>query len=314
MKCPGKIRIRQETGIIVTGLLITLYLILWPRRVPSQWELSPLWEEDNKEHKNPHNYPYLANPRDTVCEGDVDLLILVASARKHSDRREAIRDTWGSSQLLQTKVVFILGTSKVGGSELELDRQIKEEVDTYNDLIQEDFVDSYLNLTLKTVAGLKWSAIFCPQTKFLMKTDDDIYVNTEYLLDFLQENHKHSTGLITGCIKNGPAGAAAPLSPSGMVFKSPHPSFTAGAGYLISGDLVERLYLASLSLRLIRVEDAFVTGHCAKKIGLSPRHQDGFSCGQLVNEDCHMDQLFTGHKVSPDRMRTIHNKLGNGLC
>ena len=29
--------------------------------------------------------------------------------------------------------------------------------------------------------GLKWSAIFCPQAKYVMKTDDDIFVNIPLL-------------------------------------------------------------------------------------------------------------------------------------
>ena len=46
--------------------------------------------------------------------------------------------------------------------------------------------------------GLKWSAIFCPQAKHVMKTDDDIFVNVPLLhgADLGQER-------IIGCIKNG---------------------------------------------------------------------------------------------------------------
>ena len=50
------------------------------------------------------------------------------------------------------------------------------------------FQDTYRNLTLKTVMGLKWSAIFCPQAKFVMKTDDDIFVNLPFLHDAIAKN------------------------------------------------------------------------------------------------------------------------------
>ena len=43
------------------------------------------------------------------------------------------------------------------------------------------FQDTYHNLTLKTIMGLKWMAIFCPQAEFVLKTDDDIYVNVDLL-------------------------------------------------------------------------------------------------------------------------------------
>ena len=47
--------------------------------------------------------------------------------------------------------------------------------------------DTYTNLTLKTVMGLKWGAIFCPQAKYVMKTDDDIFINVPLLHRALQE-------------------------------------------------------------------------------------------------------------------------------
>ena len=43
------------------------------------------------------------------------------------------------------------------------------------------FQDIYYNLTLKTVMGLKWTSIYCNQAKYIMKTDDDIFVNIPLL-------------------------------------------------------------------------------------------------------------------------------------
>ena len=93
------------------------------------------------------------------------------------------------------------------------------------------------------------------------------------------------------------------------------PQFTAGAGYLIPGRFVSQLYLASLDTKIIPVEDAYTTGFCAKKIGLHPPQNDfRFSCGQLVETDCEMVKKITGHKVTPDRMFSIFEKLSNNLC
>ena len=88
------------------------------------------------------------------------------------------------------------------------------------------------------------------------------------------------------------------------------PEFTAGAGYLLPGNFVHNLYLASLSTKFIPVEDAFTTGYCAIKIGLHPPINDRrFSCGQLVIKDCDMIGRFTGHKVTPERMFSIYEQL-----
>ena len=72
--------------------------------------------------------------------------------------------------------------------------------------------------------------------------------------------------MITGCVKNGPGGAPQPLAPHGLPFKTVHPLFTAGAGYVLSGDLLGPLYLASLDIKIVRVEDAFLTGYCARAV------------------------------------------------
>ena len=78
--------------------------------------------------------------------------------------------------------------------------------------------------------------------------------------------------VITGCVKNDPNGPMKPLAAGGQAapplpFKSVHPLFMAGAGYVVSGDLLTPLYTASLDIRLVRVEDAFLTGYCARRVG-----------------------------------------------
>ena len=46
------------------------------------------------------------------------------------------------------------------------------EADTYNDVVIEDFQDTYPNLTLKSTFMLKWLTGRCSHAKFVMKVDD----------------------------------------------------------------------------------------------------------------------------------------------
>ncbi len=161
--------------------------------------------------------------------------------------------------------------------------------------------------------GLKWSAIFCPQAKFVMKTDDDIFVNLPLLRDALAA---FSPDRIVGCIKNG-AGGFQPAVNADMLPAMPpaHPHFTAGAGYVIPGRLVQDLYVASLHTKFFPVEDVFTTAHCARRIGAHPpTHDARFSCGQMVTDACQMEAMFTGHKVSPEAqfevMEALHQPGG----
>jgi len=323
----GKIEVKfHPIFLICTLLAIYLYLLYNGLQINQDetpltkyWTNSPLWIEDSKAHKNPHKFPYIYNPEEKICgspkeNSKIDLLIMVASGLKNTERRRSIRETWGSKTLLEKhrmKLIFLVGTTEKSDPEMEI--ELKTEKENYEDLVREDFLDSYQNLTLKTLGGIKWAAIFCPQTKWAMKTDDDMYLNIRNLSQHL--NSLDNTKLITGCIKNGPQGAPQPVGVLPGAFRSVHPPFTAGAGYVISGDLIQPLFLASLDTKLIRVEDAFLTGYCASKLpGLERKHHAKFSCGQLVTKDCDMKEMLTGHKITPQRMKDIHWKLERGKC
>ena len=60
---------------------------------------------------------------------------------------------------------------------------MKEENDRHGDILQESFHDSYNNLTIKSIFILKYfvRAAKYFENKFLLKTDDDSFINLEVL-------------------------------------------------------------------------------------------------------------------------------------
>lgn len=140
---------------------------------------------------NPHEYAYLINPEFGVCtrenQGEnLTLLAFVLSSRNHFRHRELIRQTWSNRMLFpQMRVVFLLG-SDLTSSDSQLEAQIRKENKKYGDLVQESFMDSYYNLTLKTVMGIKWVASYCSNVKYALKVDDDVIVNPYSLLPYLK--------------------------------------------------------------------------------------------------------------------------------
>ena len=54
---------------------------------------------------------------------------------------------------------------------------LEEENGIHNDLVQGDFLDTYHNLSYKAVMGYMWVAEFCSQADFVVKTDDDLFVD-----------------------------------------------------------------------------------------------------------------------------------------
>ncbi|KAF5288255.1 hypothetical protein FQA39_LY04023, partial [Lamprigera yunnana] len=108
------------------------------------------------------------------------LLILIHSAPKNYDRRKSIRETWGSKRD-RIAVFFMLGTVK----ETLVQNKLEDENESHNDIIQGSFLDIYRNMTYKHVMTLKYAVYHCPQAKYILKTDDDVFVNIPTMLDFL---------------------------------------------------------------------------------------------------------------------------------
>lgn len=92
---------------------------------------------------------------------------------------------------------------------------IEEENSLHHDMIQGSFVDSYHNMTYKFVMGLKWVNHFCPTAQFILKTDDDIFVDIVQLISNLRAlismnyyysitYHKRITELAGNQLNHGP--------------------------------------------------------------------------------------------------------------
>ncbi|CAF2046629.1 unnamed protein product [Rotaria magnacalcarata] len=132
---------------------------------------------------NPHNFSYILNPNWTVCQDKVYIIVYVHSNPVYYQRRVLIRETWATRNLFpEIRLVFMLGQT----IDNKIMQAVKFENDLYQDIVQEDFLDSYRNLTHKAVMALKWISTYCSQASYILKTDDDMIVNTFMLLKHLK--------------------------------------------------------------------------------------------------------------------------------
>lgn len=141
---------------------------------------------------NPHNFSYILNPAFSVCDNDnssIYILVYVHSGPSNYQRRMVMRETWATRTLFpDLRIVFMVGQTL----DKNVMKAIEYENEMYRDIVQEDFIDSYKNLTYKGVMALKWIATYCPKATYVLKVDDDIVVNTFTLINHLKFLDKHT--------------------------------------------------------------------------------------------------------------------------
>lgn len=248
------------------------------------------------------------------------------------------------------RVVFLLGHTKndspmggggADGSGNETQTRLQQEAEQYDDIILENFIDSYNNLTIKSVMALKWitrNKCF-QQAAFFMKCDDDTFVNVPNLLQFLlggtvplynetldyYDSHSYLT-LSTMNRLNATANfmvgymfCRAPVlgdvkskwyMPYYMYPQDRYPTYLSGSGYLMSMDVVPQLYQASLNTSLVYLEDVYVTGMCAEKANIKRHHHPLFNYGKFKH-NCTLKGMISLHKLKNDDMYAAYNFVTN---
>ena len=272
---------------------------------------------------NPHNYELVLNPAKQVCNDDLFLLVYVHTAPAHYKRRAAIRDSWGNThniQDLNIKVVFLLGRS----TDQALDEAIAFESDMYGDIVQEAFIDSYRNLTYKAIMGLKWVSFHCLTAKFVLKVDDDIFVNMFNVINHLQtlqkyEESQHVQGLLLCLVWYRMKVVRDPKSKwylSKSEFAHDYfPTYCSGSAFVMTTDVIKSMYNASQFTPFFWVDDFYVTGLLAQKVGVvHKKFNSVYSLGPSTFMDKFSDETkwrtYTfGHVHSLNNMITVWRKV-----
>jgi hypothetical protein len=115
---------------------------------------------------------------------DLDLFVNLWIRVGHFELRETIRKTWANRTLFPTmNVGFILGSSE----NATINSMVEEESRKYGDIIQGSFIDSYRNLTFKSLTAWRWITHACMHASYFLKLDDDVFLMTARLLNFLNK-------------------------------------------------------------------------------------------------------------------------------
>uniref|UniRef100_A0A8C6V1F7 Hexosyltransferase n=1 Tax=Neogobius melanostomus TaxID=47308 RepID=A0A8C6V1F7_9GOBI len=259
--------------------------------------------------------PYLINqPAKCAGKDDILLLLFVKSSPENGDRRRAIRETWADEAHIRTeldanvKVVFVLGVHPVKEERSSVQKGLEVENMLSEDLIQQDFKDTFHNLTTKLVMQYHWASTYCPKAKFVMSADDDVFVHMPNMVRYLK-SVEQARSFWVGHVHRGAPPIRRKESKyyvSSELYPWPsYPDYTSGSGYVVSGDVAVQIHHAMQVLNSSMYIDDVFMGMCAGAIGVSPQDHEYFAGeAKAVTHPCIYARMITSHGHVED-MRTL---------
>ena len=135
-----------------------------------------------------------------ICNGNrTGISIFITIRANDFYQRQILPTTWVEyARLKGICVYFLIGRVK--------DKKIQDKnyLDSreHQDVIQGNFIDHYYNFTLKSISLLRWANTHCKQDHFIIKVDDDVIFQIDWLLEnnylFKEGNIKHKQSRFKG--------------------------------------------------------------------------------------------------------------------
>lgn len=256
-----------------------------------------------------------ARPHPELCPslGDsLKIMIFIMSAPSHTEARNAIRLTWGHYGFRKDiSMAFFLGLT----NDPKIQKSVESEDTLYGDIIRGNFMDSYSNLTLKTISMLEWVDNYCPNVNRVLKTDDDMFINVPQLLKFVDKRAKDNRTIYGKVAKKNPPKRTTKskyyVSPKQYAQKY-FPDFTTGPCYLMTTDCVTGLYRQALTRPYVRLEDVYITGIIAQQLGITRIHAAEFYNKKVALHPCNVQRGISIHMVRFSEQFDLWKKLLDG--
>lgn len=254
-------------------------------------------------------------------DSNLFLLVLVMSGAGRTsflEQRNAIRSTWlmntPNLNPLKWKHVFLIGRS----NDLEIDSAIHREAHYYNDILVFNFTDNYKNLIIKVFSGFRW-AFMQANSRFILKADDDVFVNIPHLISWLnligsERAEKFYGGRVYG--NGAPVRRQNGTELSNIVSKDCFPEerfppYSAGPFYVVSWNIIPSLFRGMRKWKVFPVEDAYV-GVLANTSDIQPVVIPGFQLDDNItyHGNCRLaSSVAFGHRFDGAHLYYLQSKL-----
>uniref|UniRef100_A0A8C6T821 Hexosyltransferase n=1 Tax=Neogobius melanostomus TaxID=47308 RepID=A0A8C6T821_9GOBI len=330
--------IEEKPPTAQTAPKVNSYVYSWPKceRNISAANISgfstlPAHIQDFLYYRHCRHFPMLLDIPNK-CGGPEDssqvfLFLVIKSSPGNYERREVLRKTWARERQrngLWIRRIFISGTAGSGVEKMRLNKLLQVEQKLFNDILQWDFADSFFNLTLKQILFLEWMERNCPNTRFQLNGDDDVFANTDNMVEYLHGLTDNDGGkhLFIGHLIQyvGPI-----RSPENKYFvpvqvheSNSYPPYCGGGGFLLSGYTASVIYDMSKSITLLPIDDVYM-GMCLAKAGLKPESHMGVKTAGLYipsskldgYDPCFYKEVLLVHRFLPMQMFLMWHRIQN---
>ena len=271
--------------------------------------------ENHPDEVDPEKLPFLINP-EGVCtnEEDIFLIIAICSGVERFELRRAIRETWGGvvNHSLTTRLLFVIGKPReqMAGAQIA----VKSESDQHGDILQLDLEDTPMTLSYKTLGTFHWVVRYCGNTRFLMKADDDVFINVPNVLQELKMiQNLGPMKFMLGHVIDG----AKPITdrkdkwflPIGMYKDRTYPPYLSGSAYVVPISLAEPILQHSQETSIFWLEDIYITGILAPKVNASLIHNSKFEYRKRKLGPCRFKMVNSAHGLSPSDLYYVWREM-----
>lgn len=238
----------------------------------------------------PH-LPYIRNPS-KICDtfrtlNRTKLLVLVKSSPDNFHLRNWIRfqNQQDNEFKDSIKTVFLLGESSSS------EENIKKESQKFGDIVQGSFMDTYRNLTYKTVMGYRWLSEHCSHADFVLYKDDDFKINRKNIMHKLK-SPKNPDSLFAGfLVKNG-KGIYRDPKHKWYLSKKDYPKdilppYFPGGAYIVSTVIAKKLASNFHLVKRIPIDDVYI-GLVAQTLNITLTHSKLFGMGDCKHYKIHL--------------------------
>ncbi|KAK3865651.1 hypothetical protein Pcinc_028761 [Petrolisthes cinctipes] len=254
-------------------------------------------------------------PQEELCLNngrELKVLVLITTAPDHEKHRTAVRQTWGHFSGRKDVVMAFM----VGRTSQELQARLDQENELYGDIIHANFFDHYSNLTLKTVSMFEWVKTYCSETHFILKTDDDMFINVPLLLSFV-DSKPNDQRVIYGRMAKGWKPVRNKKSKyyidTNTYSKARYPDFLTGPAYLLTSDVVDDIYHKALDTTFFVLEDVLVTGIVAESLRIRRIGDSRFRNEKIkLSDTCSLLKTISIHMVKYEEQFDIYKRTLDG--